>query len=244
MTPFLIFDAYGTLVELDDFYGRLQRGFEKSGVTLPVDVVKKAARREMHHYMSNSLRAHQQNEWHALRRECAQLLADAVRAQDYSLALSTDEVLSILADAIVFHAFPETREVLQELQRREIPMGVLSNWDYQLPDVLRSLELDTFFQFIVPSTEAGVEKPAPAFFSCGLQRVREIRPDVETRHCCYIGDHYEKDVLPARAAGMTPLWLVRDERDVASGQVHEAHDDVRRLRMLKDIYRVLDEHSA
>jgi hypothetical protein len=25
--PFLIFDAYGTLAELDDFYGRLQRGF-------------------------------------------------------------------------------------------------------------------------------------------------------------------------------------------------------------------------
>jgi putative hydrolase of the HAD superfamily len=171
-------------------------------------------------------------------------LADTVRAQDYPLDLSTDQVLPILANAIVFHAFPETREVLQELQRREVPMGVLSNWDYQLPQVLRGLGLDTFFQFIVPSTEAGAEKPVSAFFSYGLKRVQEARPRLEPRHCFYIGDHYEKDVLPARTAGMTPLWLVRDQRDVASGDVHEAHDSVQRLRTLKDIYRVLDEHSG
>jgi FMN phosphatase YigB (HAD superfamily) len=239
VTPFLIFDAYGTLVELDDFYGRLQHGFARHDVVLPLDVVKKAAHREMKHYMANSLRAHQENEWHELSCECAQILADAVRAQDYPLSLSTDQVLPILADAIVFHAFPETREVLQELQRREVPMGVMSNWDYQLPLVLRSLGLDTFFQFIVPSTEAGAEKPSPAFFSYGLKRVQETHPHLEPRHCFYIGDHYEKDVLPARAAGMMPLWLVRDQRDVASGEVHEAHDDVVRLWTLKDLLQVI-----
>ena len=240
MTPFLIFDAYGTLVELDDFYGRLQRGFAHQGAVLPLEVVKRAAHQEMSHYIANSLRAHQQNEWLELRHECAQILADAVRAQGYPLALAVGQVLQILGDAIAFRAFDETHEVLEELQRHKVPMGVLSNWDYQLPDILRSLGLDTFFQFIVPSTEIGAEKPSPAFFAYGLQKVQAAHPHLEAHHCFYIGDHYEKDVLPARAAGMTPLWLVREQRDLASGQIPAAHDEVQRLRTLRDLLSVLN----
>lgn len=240
VTPFLLFDAYGTLVELDDFYGRLQRGFAAQGVALPLDVVRRAAHREMSHYIANSLRAHQQDGWAALRDECAQILAAAIREQGHALDLPHGAVLQVLADAIVFRAFPETREVLRSLQARGIPMGVLSNWDYQLPQVLQSLGLNTFFTFVLSSAEAGYEKPAPQFFARGLQEAQRAHPQLRASDCFYIGDHYEKDVLPARAAGMTPLWLVRDRRDVASGETHDASDDVLRLQTLRDIERVLD----
>ena len=235
MTPFLIFDAYGTLVELDDFYGRLQRGFATHDVELPLAAVRHAARCEMRYYIANVLRACIHDAWLAVRRECALVLRDAIREQGHPLDLPPETLLQILGDAIVFHVFSEVREVLEALHQRGIAMGVMSNWDYQLPRIFEALKLDGFFNFIGSSCEAGAEKPAPPFFAFGLQRARAVRPDLMPQECFYIGDHYQKDVLPARAAGMTPLWLVRDLRDVASGDVHEAQDPVVRLQTLRDL---------
>ena len=237
---FLLFDAFGTLVELDDFYGRLQRGFaEHSQISIPLPAIRRAAHREMRHYMANSLRAHQTDEWELLRHECAQILADALREEDAAWDFSPQTAYRVLDSAIVFRAFPETRAVLETLQARGIPMGVLSNWDFQLPQVLQALGLDGFFEFVLSSAQAGFEKPDAQFFNCGLQRIRALHPTLSAEDCFYIGDHLEKDVIPARAFGFRPLWIVRRERDIASGEAHCAHD-VTPFSSLHDIVRVLD----
>jgi putative hydrolase of the HAD superfamily len=242
--PFLIFDAYGTLVELDDFYGRLQRGFAERGADLPLEVVTRAAHREMRHYITHAVRARSDESWHALRDECAQILGNAVRDQGFALPLEHAQELEVLSEAIVFHAFPETVEVLQSLQARAMPMGVLSNWDYQLPGIFADLGLRDYFQFILSSAVFGEEKPSPRFFAHGLEEARRHTPQLAPHDCCYIGDHYEKDVLPSRAAGFTPLWLVREQRDLASGDTHDADEHVIRLNTLRDILRVLDTLPA
>ena len=51
----------------------------------------------------------------------------------------------------------------------------------------------------------------------------------------YIGDHYEKDVVASGEAGFEPLWIVRDERDIASGEKHQA-EGVVPLRSLNEIF--------
>lgn len=241
--PFLIFDAYGTLAELDDFYGRLQRGFAQRGVDLPLDVVTRAAHREMRHYIKHAVRARDEASWRGLRDECAQIIGDAVREQDYAVPLEPHQVLDVLSEAIVFQVFSETRTVLEQLQSRGVPMGVLSNWDYQLPQIFNDLGLGQFFHFILSSATFGEEKPSPRFFAHGLEEARRVVPQLAPRDCCYIGDHYEKDVIPSRAAGMTPLWLVRDSRDLASGETHSASEQVIHLSTLRDILRVLDERE-
>lgn len=235
MTPFLIFDAYGTLVELDDFYHRLQRSFAARGVDLPLEVVRCAAHREMRHYMGHTIQVRDHASWLALRRDCAGVLADAIREQGHALTLAPDDILHVLTDALVFYVFPEALEALQVLREAGIPMAVLSNWDYELGLVLRSLQLDGFFEFILTSAEIGTEKPDPRFFECGLERARAVHPGLAARDCYYIGDHYEKDVLPARAAGLTPIWLIRDRRDLASGDTHDAADEVVRIGSLKEL---------
>ena len=233
--PFLIFDAYGTLVELDDFYHRLQRGFAARGLALSLETVQGAAHREMRHYMAHALHVRDEASWQDLRRDCAGILAEAIRAQSQAFSLSVDETLAVLSEALVFHAFPQAQETLRRLKEAGIRMAVLSNWDYQLPTILCSVQLATFFEFILTSAEAGVEKPAAQFFERGLAKARALCPSLKPRDCFYIGDHYEKDVLAARAAGLTPLWLVRDQRDLASGDIHEAQDDVIRLKSLCDL---------
>jgi len=238
MTPFLIFDAYGTLAELDDFTGRLQRGFAQRGAARPLDVVACAAQREMRHYVAHAVEARTQEDWMALRHECAAILAASFAQQNHPLDLPDETIYEVMSDALVFRVFPEVREVLESLRQRGLSMAVLSNWDIFLPDVLQSLDLHHFFEFVLTSAEIGAQKPAPQVFERALQRAGALHPGLASRNCYYIGDHYEGDILGARAAGMTPLWLVRDERDLVSGSA-EADDDVARLRTLRDLLKML-----
>jgi HAD superfamily hydrolase (TIGR01549 family) len=200
----------------------------------------------MRHYIKHAVCARDDASWHQLRDECAQIIADAVREQGHEVPLEPQRVLDVLSEAIVFEPFAETRAVLQELQSRGVPMGVLSNWDYQLPQIFDDLGLGQFFHFILSSATFGEEKPSPRFFAHGLEEARRFVPQLAARDCYYIGDHYEKDVMPARAAGMTPLWLVRDSRDLASGETHRTDEEVIHLSTLHDILRVLNElpHDA
>jgi HAD superfamily hydrolase (TIGR01549 family) len=241
-TPFVIFDAYGTLVELDDFYGRLQQGFSRAGLSLSMDAVKRAAHAEMKHYIERSVLARDEESWMKLRLECAQVLSDALREQGHQIALSAEKTAQILGDAIHFRVFPEARAVLEKLHAMKVPMGVLSNWDYELPHIFERLGLKKYFSFVLSSAEIGVPKPAPETFAAAIERARKLLPNLNPRDMFYVGDHYEKDVLPARRAGLTPLWLVRDERDVASGELVQ-DDKVLRLDSLRNILRFIQRRD-
>jgi putative hydrolase of the HAD superfamily len=233
---FILFDAYGTLVELDDFYGRLQRGFARHGVVLCDRTVRQAAHAEMRHYMGNVLRARDLPSWEHLRVECAQVLGDAVREQGSEHDLPQEALLEILADAIVFRLFPETREVLEALQARGVPMGVLSNWDYQLPLRFEELDLARYFHFVLSSSQAGLEKPGVELFYFGWEHVQKVLPDLAPHECLYVGDHYQKDVQGAQGAGMRPVWIVRDERDLPSGDT--PHDE--NVTIIKSLRELLE----
>ena len=234
MTRFILFDAYGTLVELDDFYARLQRGFAAAGVLLPAEIVTRAARAEMQHYIAHTVHAREESDWLKLKNDCARILAESIRAQNYPLDLSHEAFLEILNAALVFRVFPDVREALETLRARGVAMGVLSNWDGSLRGVLRDLDLFQFFDFVLISAEAGVQKPAREFFEVALQQARVEYSTLQTRDCFYVGDHYEGDIEGARNAGMTPVWLVRDERDFASGEMRE-DDEVLRIRELGEL---------
>lgn len=235
---FVLFDAYGTLVELDDFYTRLKRGFEEAGVLLPADVVRDAARSEMKFYIANTIHARTEADWLALKHQCARVLADSIREKGFNLPLSVDEVLDVLNASLVFHVFPEARQTLDALQERGVHMGVLSNWDGSLRHVLRDLELIEYFDFILVSAEAGIQKPAREFFEVAIRKAQAKYSDVAPQDCYYVGDHYDGDVEGARGANMIPVWLVRDERDLASGEMRE-DDEVLRIRDLRELVSIV-----
>ncbi len=236
---YLIFDSYGTLLEMDDFYGRLQRNFAKFGAHFPPDVVKTAAHAEMRHYMRGARMANCLESWNQLRRDCALTLAGAICEQNHKIELSAEQIMQVLSDSVVYKPFPGVKATLAGLKARGIRLAVLSNWDFRLQTALEDAEIAPFFDFALSSAQAGTEKPAREFFERGLALARRFKPDLKPKECFYIGDHYEKDVLGARRAGMSPLWLVGDSRDLPSGEIHEmAGDDVPKLRSLRDLLRL------
>jgi putative hydrolase of the HAD superfamily len=94
---------------------------------------------------------------------------------------------------------PGTHETLQRLGRR-YPLGVISNADGKIADVLQRCGIADCFQQITDSGVVGHEKPHPAIFEAAL-RGMQTSPE----QSLYIGDVYSVDYLGATGAGMQAI---------------------------------------
>ncbi len=98
--------------------------------------------------------------------------------------------------------YSDARECLTALRRAGLVVGIAGNQPRAARDELRAMNLD--LDTMTTSEHLGVEKPSPAFFtalahSCGFP-VNEI---------AYVGDRIDNDILPAKAAGMAAVFIVR-----------------------------------
>lgn len=69
---------------------------------------------------------------------------------------------------------------------------------------LDAIGIAAFFDGAYTARELGVAKPDAAFFAAALARAGE-----EAAATLHVGDHPENDIVAARQAGMTTLWLNR-----------------------------------
>jgi len=91
-------------------------------------------------------------------------------------------------------------EAFAALRGRGVKVAVVSNWDDRLRGLLEVMGLMDAVDAAFISTELGVEKPDPAIYRLACEGLG-VRP-VEALH---VGDHPEKDVAAARAAGCGAL---------------------------------------
>ena len=143
-------------------------------------------------------------------REEDRLLADMAQAMRTALRETVDVDVDFLPfvkqvrDSIRYRPFPDVLPTLRSLREWDKTLAVVSNWDSALPTLLAELGLAEFFAFVLPSAQAGVEKPDGRIFSLALQRL-----GLEPQEVVHIGDQYEADVVGARAVGITPILLDR-----------------------------------
>ncbi len=115
-----------------------------------------------------------------------------------------DELYDFFAQPRAWRLYPDTRPALEALHARGIRLGVISNFDSRLFDLLDGLGIARFFDPTVISTRAGAAKPDTAIFSHALAR-HGLAPE----RAVHVGDSYEMDVLGARAAGLRPVLIDR-----------------------------------
>ncbi|KAI9246707.1 HAD-like domain-containing protein [Phascolomyces articulosus] len=101
-----------------------------------------------------------------------------------------------------YSKFHDSIDCLKELQRHNIYTGVISNSDERLTDVLKSLKLTPYLDFVLPSYRAGFEKPDKEIFDQALRLVgTPIKPE-EALHVGddintdYRGTFYDRDTKP------------------------------------------------
>ena len=119
--------------------------------------------------------------------------------------------------------YPDAAPCLRELRARGYRIGIAGN---QPKGAVAALEaLDLAVDIVVSSASMGVEKPSPEFFA----RLLELA-GVPAREIAYVGDRLDNDVLPARAAGMATVFLLRGPvgqgaRTLARGGAGGRHAD-------------------
>lgn len=178
-------------------------------------------RKALESAMSRS-EAHLEQRWHrgdwwATESQVRRLFLEA-----YAVGLSRPEILGdaddrietlagamydAYADAAHWALYPDVRPTLDRLHEAGLVMGVVSDWGHGLEALLLELGLAEDLAFVVVSSRLGISKPDPTVFHMALDRI-----GVSADRALYVGDTYVKDVLGARAAGIRPVLLDRQNR--------------------------------
>ncbi|MGE7856888.1 MULTISPECIES: HAD family hydrolase [Bacillus] len=98
--------------------------------------------------------------------------------------------------------FPNMHELLQQLTKQRIKIGIITNGftKFQMSN-LSALNLHTYTNTILISEAEGMKKPHPDIFKRALQQL-----NVKAEECLYVGDHPENDVLGSEQIGIHGVW--------------------------------------
>jgi putative hydrolase of the HAD superfamily len=97
---------------------------------------------------------------------------------------------------------PGAPEALALARASGLRVAVISNSNGTVAAILAALGLAQDLDFVIDSSEVGVEKPDPRIFAIALDRAG-VRAD----EAAYVGDLYSVDVLGARAAGLAGILI-------------------------------------
>ncbi len=130
-----------------------------------------------------------------------------------------------------WHIFPDAYPTLTALKDRGLIVGAVSNWVWNLPELLHALDLVSHFDFIAASARIGFEKPHPRIFEWALERAA-----VPAGSAIHVGDHLGADVEGARGVGIDGVLIDRAERYSAA----DLPDGVPLIRSLDELLPIVD----
>jgi putative hydrolase of the HAD superfamily len=97
---------------------------------------------------------------------------------------------------------PDTRSTLDELRRRGLKLGVVTNGPSEMQrHKLALLGLEHEFDAVVVSGEEGVRKPEEEIFRRALARC-----GIAAHEAVFVGDHPVADIEGAHRAGLRAVW--------------------------------------
>ncbi|MCC7354447.1 MAG: HAD-IA family hydrolase [Anaerolineae bacterium] len=131
----------------------------------------------------------------------------------------------VSTDPANYVLFPDVLPTLATLRERGYRLGIISNWSWELPDLVEGLGLSPYFEVVTVSARAGASKPHPAIFQQALARF-----GVPPENVLHVGDNPEADAEGARSIGITGVLLDRE-----GGHAANHYPVIRRLTELPDL---------
>lgn len=192
----VVFDAVGTLIEptpaVSEVYFKAGR---RAGSLLTRDDIRERFARQFAE-RSSELRTSEELEELFWRRVVAAIFDDVA-----DVSRCFEELHAHFAQPSAWRVNPDVDSLLPELRRRGVTLAVASNFDRRLHGILDSqIELSRISLRVI-SSELGWRKPHAEFFRNLLHRV-----GASPERVLMVGDDYDRDILPARAAGMRAGW--------------------------------------
>lgn len=126
---------------------------------------------------------------------------------------------------------PGAVDILRLLRDRGYRMGIVSNGFREVQyNKMRSSSIDSFFNDVVLSDDAGVNKPDPRFF-----RYAETVASTEGQLNVIIGDNPVTDILGALDAGWQAVWFNPGGEPAADARLSQV-PQISSLKALADLF--------
>jgi putative hydrolase of the HAD superfamily len=141
----------------------------------------------------------------------------------------SDELYAVFSSSSTYRLFDDALPAIRELKDAGYRVGLISNFEEWLEEMLVELEVGDMFDVRVISGLVGVEKPDPRIYELGLEEAR-----VPAHAAVHVGDSIMLDVEPAAATGMQAILLDRAGRHAdfeghVIGSLGELHGIIRTL---------------
>lgn len=174
--------------------------FDQAALGRHIEAAILAQRRAGHlvHYPADA--AHRF--WHTTYEHFLGQWLPADRATTVAAALFT-----AYTDRTTWRLFPDVQPLLTLLRPTIPSLGILSNWEDWLDDLLLTLKIRPLFDHILVSGQLGLEKPDPAIFQEALSRA-----GVAPAELLYVGDSLHHDIQPCSALGIQAVLIDRHNR--------------------------------
>jgi putative hydrolase of the HAD superfamily len=140
--------------------------------------------------------------WEAIAQETFKQAGIFEQFSDFSVFF--EQLYHHFATAAPWYVYPDVLTALQRWRDREIELGIISNFDTRIYQVLEALGLRDFFASITLSSSVGAAKPQPQIFAAALEKHGCPR-----HRAWHIGDSLQEDFQGAKAAGIRAFWLQR-----------------------------------
>ena len=111
------------------------------------------------------------------------------------------------SDSSSYRLFDDALPAMHSLRRAGYRLGLISNFEEWLEEMLVELEVGELFDVRVISGIEGVEKPDPKIYEVALDRA-----GLPASVAAHVGDSPALDVEPAKTVGIHPILLDRWDR--------------------------------
>jgi putative hydrolase of the HAD superfamily len=134
----------------------------------------------------------------------------AGRMPDATLRRYFEEVFEAFRKADAWRLFRDTHISLERLRGSGYRLGIISNFDSRLSDLLINLGIGSLFEHVTISWCVGAAKPDSKIFRSALQAM-----NVPAARAMHVGDSLHEDFAGAQQAGLAAVLL--DRRNLHSG---------------------------
>ena len=139
-----------------------------------------------------------------------------------------EALFASFSDPASYQLFDDVRPALDELAGRGITLGVVSNFEPWLADILALQEVDHLFATVAISGVLGVAKPDPRIFEAALAGA-----GADPSATVHVGDQTTNDMAAARAVGITPVPIDRFARYPEPDDAHRVEDLAGLVQLVK-----------
>ncbi len=110
------------------------------------------------------------------------------------------------------------RRVLEDLSVSGLKLGIVSNFYGNVETLCKEFGFLPFINVILDSAVIGLAKPDPKFFTLALEKL-----GLGAEQVAFVGDNYDRDMVPAKSVGMETFWLVGDQVRMPPHPAHVDH---------------------